>query len=563
MLSFDQVKDILNSELDPRIKAARAMKDKLRLHVDGIGLQSYLARINNYENEGQFSARKDHTISNKFLSEELLRPTDNAFHARGGSKTYKFSSDQEKKEIEIAKILIDVKGGESLSDYMENEWFHWFVVDPNGLIFTEIQEDETTSEDSVGELITDAEQVLRPTYKSISEIRAYKQNGNTVDWVIFEPHVTIDGTEPDKKKEFFWVVDEKFYYLYKKDHDGITVIRTIENSFSRVPAILCSNIPDAVTGWKKSPIDSQVELLDKYLISNSVLTISEFFHNYLQQWTYIDKCSLCNGTGQDHNKQNNDCPRCSGSGQSDRKDVTDIIKLKIPDSDQVKIDPPAGFIFAPTDSWDGQINSVERTSDMIFFSQWGTTVSRRTSSTKATDVRTSANETATGRILDAQQMNNRLNKYSISIETAQTALANLFGEYYFPETFEGAIIQKGRRYLIETPDQIWEKYLKSKKDNAPVSTLDLLLTQFLESEFRENEQLFIYESKKMKLEPFVHWDVLTVQNLNVAEIDYKKKLYFSDWIQTKEVNDVIKTSLEELEIEFTKFVKDKSLNVTE
>ncbi len=562
MLSFDQVKDIVNSELDPRIKAARAMKDKLRLHVDGIGLQGFLARINNYENEGQFKARKKHAISNKFLSEELLRPVDNAFHARGGSKTYKFSSDQEKKEIEIAKILIDVKGGESLSDYMENEWFHWFVVDPNGLIFTEIQEDETT-EDVNGELITETEQVLRPTYKSISEIRAYKQNGNTVDWVIFEPHVTIDGTKPNTKKEFFWAVDEKFYYLFKKDDEGLIEVDRIENSFGRVPAILCSNIPDAVTGWKKSPIDSQVELFDKYLVSNSVLTISEFFHNYLQQWTYIDKCGLCNGTGKEHTNQNKDCPRCTGSGQSDRKDVTDVIKLKIPDSDQVKIDPPAGFIFAPTDSWDGQINSVERTSDMIFFSQWGTTISRRTSSTKATDVKTSANETATGRILDAQPMNNRLNKYSVSIETSQTALANLFGEYYFPETFEGAIIQKGRRYLIETPDQIWEKYLKSKKDNAPVSTLDLLLTQFLESEFRENEQLFIYETKKTKLEPFVHWDVVTVQKLNVEEIDYKKKLYFSDWIQTKEVNEVIKTSLEKLELEFTKFVNDKSLNVTE
>ena len=123
-----------------------------------------------------------------------------------------------------------------------------------------------------------------------------------------------------------------------------------------------------------------------------------------------------------------------------------------------------------------------------------------------------------------------MNKYSVSIETAQTALANFIGEFYFPETFDGAIIQKGRRYLIETPDQIWDKYIKAKKDNAPVSMLDLLLTQFLESEFRENEQLFIYEAKKVKLEPFVHWDIKTVQELNVAEDDYKKKLYFSDWI---------------------------------
>ena len=110
MLSFDQVKNILDSELDPRIKAARAMKDKLRLHVDGIGLQEYLSRINNYENAGQFTARQKHAISNKFLTEELLRPVDNAFHARGGSKNYQFSSDQEKKEIEISKRRAAEKG---------------------------------------------------------------------------------------------------------------------------------------------------------------------------------------------------------------------------------------------------------------------------------------------------------------------------------------------------------------------------------------------------------------------------------------------------------------------
>ena len=56
MLLFDKVNKIINSELDKRIVDARLMSEKLRLHVDGIGLQSYLERINNYENEEQFNA---------------------------------------------------------------------------------------------------------------------------------------------------------------------------------------------------------------------------------------------------------------------------------------------------------------------------------------------------------------------------------------------------------------------------------------------------------------------------------------------------------------------------
>lgn len=547
MITFDQVKEIVNGDLNPRIKAARAMKDKLRLHVDGIGLQTFLAQINNYENEGQFTARKKHAISNKFLTEELLRPVDNAFNAKGGSRDYRFSGDQEKKEAEFIKILMNIKGNQNLSDYMENEWFHWYIVDPNGLTFMEIQDNET-SEVVSNEIITDTEQVLRPTYKSISEIRDYKQNGNTVDWVIFEPHVRIDGKESKEKKNLFWVVDELFYYLYIKDNEGLRILTTIDNSFGRVPGILNSDIMDSVTGWKKSAIDSQVELLDKYLVSNSVLSISEFFHNYLREWTYVPECKLCNGTGRGRDNDAESCSRCDGTGKSSRKDVTDRIELKVPDVEGVKIDPPAGYIFAPIDAWTSQTNSVDRTWDIIFFSQWGTTVSKG-----------EKNETATGRFLDAQPVNNRLNKYSTSIETSQSALATFIGEWNFPETFEKASVQKGRRYLIETPDQIWDKYLKAKKDNAPISTLDLLLLQFYESEFRENEQLLIYEIKKSKLEPFIHWDALTVRDLQPAKEDYNKKLYFSDWIKTKDVIEVITTSIEELQKEFTVFVNSKTI----
>ena len=553
MLSFDKVKEVVYSELSHKIKAAREMSDKLRLHVDGVGLQSFLERINNYENELQFDARKKHAISNKFLTEELLRPVDNAFHARGGSRNYRFT--QLGKEDDLIDKLVSIKANSSLSEYIEQEWFHRFVTDPNGLIFMEIENNEYDDEEQ------DSEEsgTIEPTYKSIYSIRDYEQDGIFVKWVIFEPHeIECDIKEPnneEKKSKIFWAVDNKYYYLYKQNKDGLSLIDSIENSFDKVPAILCSNIQDNVTGLKKSPIDSQVELLDKYLVSNSVLSIAEFFHNYLQQWTYVDECSSCNGSGtKTINDQEQSCPSCDGTGHADRKDVTDIIKLSIPDSDGTKIDPPAGYIFAPTDAWDAQINSIDRTWDIIFFSQWGTTVSRN--STTGTNSR-KERETATGRILDAQPINNRLNKYSKSIEQAHTAIVNFIGKHYFPETFEKAIIQYGRRYLIETPDQIWEKYIKAKIDNAPVSTLDLLLNQFLESEFRENEQLLIYEVKKVKLEPFVHWDIITVQKLNVVQVDYYKKLYFNDWIQTLETRYVIDTDIKKLNEELTMFATAK------
>lgn len=536
MLTLDFVQKTYNAKLDCRIKEAREMCDKLRLHVEGIGLQAYLSQINSYENESQFEARKKHAISNKFLTEELLRHVDNAFHARGGSRDYVFKTNIKSQKEKLIEKLAGVKNHSSLSEYVEQVWFNKFVTDPNGLIFMEIKDEDIT-----------------PTYKSIHSIRAYKQNGIYVDWVIFEPHVILfDEENPkdeDKKKERFWVADEKYYYLYEKNSEGVSEIEEsrVDNSFGRVPAILCSDIHDNGTGWKKSPIDSQVELLNRYLISNSVISITEFFHNYLQQWTYVGECNKCHGSGiYDEEGTDIECPYCGGTGKAARKDVTDIIELRIPNKDGVKIDPPAGYIHAPVDGLELMYSSREKCYDAIFFSHWHTTISKD-----------SKNETATGRFLDAQPVNNRLNKYSISIEKAHSNIAQFIGEYMFPETFEKALVQYGRRYLIETPDQIWDKYIKAKKDNAPTSTLDLLLSQFVESEFKENEQRFIYESKKIQLEPFVHWDILTVQKLSVKREDYVKKLYFSDWIQSLEMYYVIQTDIKKLESDLANYVKDK------
>jgi hypothetical protein len=369
---------------------------------------------------------------------------------------------------------------------------------------------------------------------------------------VFEPHDT--KTIDKKETKLFWVIDEKNYYLYSNGKE-LTILDTIEHGFDKVPAVLTSNIVNNVNGWKISPIDAQIELLDKYVVSNSVLSIAEFFHNFPQQYTYVDDCPKCDGEGTVDKYDirpgvtSTNCPKCDGSGKAETKDVTDIIKLKIPEQGEQKIDPPSGFIFMPTEPWKLMTDAVDRTFKQIYFSQWHAIVDKD-----------SKNETATGRFLDAQPVNNRLNKYSKTIETIHSALANFLGEFYFPATFKKAIVQYGRRYLIETPDQIWEKYLKSKKDSAPISVLDLLLTQFLESEFRENEQLFIYEFKKIKLEPFVHWDVETVRKATlISEEDAKKKEYFSEWIKLKTRNEVIKTDIDKLGEEFTEFVESKTV----
>lgn len=534
MLTKEFVKKVYESELDPRIKQAREMNKRLLLHVEGVGLQEYLSRIVNYENELQFQARKKHAISNKFVSEELLRPIDNIFTAKGGGKYYIFKTDQEYKDKEFRVKLTDVKNGQSLSEYVESEWSNKLITDPNGLIFCEISNND------------DEEDIIYPCYKSIQKIRNYKQNGISVDWVIFEPH-KIHINEDEEKKEilYFWAVDNYNYIEYKIDNGEIIEVLKIENIFGFVPAVLCSNINDPITGLKRSPIDAQVELLDRYVLSNSVLTISEFQHNFPREWEYVGECNICGGSGV--LMSGDPCEVCSGTGIRTKNDVTDKTLLRIPKEGEIKIDPPSGYTYLPTEPWELMVKSVDRYFDIIINSHWGATKEKKD------------NETATGRWIDVQPVNNRLSKYSKSAQLVHNRLAYILGKYYYPETFIKSDITYGQRYMIETPDQIWEKYLKAKESKAPVSTLDLLLTQYVESEFKDNEVMYNYELRKIKLEPFVHWDIEIVRSsMTISEQDKAQKEYFNEWINTLEIKDIITSKMDDLREK----LKEYSINKT-
>jgi hypothetical protein len=548
ILSIEQITKYVLDPEDKRILAAREMCKKLMLHIEGVGLQDHLARINNYENVDQFEAREKHAISNKFIAEELLRPTDNAFNARGGSTNFKFESNSEEFEKEFMKKLSNIKNSHSLSWYIENEWFNKFLTDPNGVILIE----------SDGEDVKKEDRNAYPTYKSIFSIKTYEQSGMYVDFIVFEPHENITEVESKTFKKDsiteikkYWVIDDRNWYLVIKKGDVVSIEKTLPHGFKRVPAVLCSDIIDNVTGWKKSPIDAQIELMDKFLLSNSVVNIVEFFHNYPRPYLYADPCPRCNGTGNIGTGKSwvsCDNPGCH-SGALLRRDPTDTILMKYPDKDSPILNTPGGYLYMPVEPLEMMYTSIDRTWNRIFFSHWGTVVSRDSGKDYST---------ATGRYIDAQPVNNRLNKYSKSIEKTHTAIADFLGRYHFPLTFKQAFIQYGRRYLIETPDQIWEKYVNAKKLDAPVSSLDILLFQYLESEYRENETMFIVEHKKAQLEPFVHWSISTVrESETIPDEDKQRKEFFGEWIRTKTVEELYTATLDELRKQLSDYCKDK------
>jgi hypothetical protein len=533
------------SNPDPRIEWARKYNDKLMLHVHGVGLDQALEQINNYENDYQKIARDKFAISNKFITDRLLRPTDNVFAAKGGYKKYLFLADQEKHEEQFVQSLMDVYSGYNLSQYIHRIWFDKYIVDPNGLIFMEVSEDANE---------------IYPTYKSIHSIRNYSQDGIKVEWVIFEPDVVIfdeeRGVKNEPKEELFWAVDKYGYYRCVKDKEGIRVKFINTHNFKEVPARLCSDIEDHVSGWKKSPFDAQIEMLDKFMTDNSVLNIVEFFHSYPQQWMYIDECPRCNGTGEIHGgvpnrdgSVDNTCPSCGGSGKSDRKDVTDIIKLKPPGEGEQRVDPPGGYLSLPPESWKLMTSSVDRTWNIIIFSHWGTSLEYG-----GTDGNQYAS--ATGRWIDTQPVNNKLNRYTESVQLIHNSLADIYGKFYFPETFDRSEVIYGRRYLIETPDQLKKSYTEVSNLTDNMVLLDVIFDQYLESEFRDNDQMYVLYKKLLALDPFPHMTVDQVILLNNPN-KLNQKIYVNEFKNSVDMKHIIDTPLKELKAEYKAFINEK------
>jgi hypothetical protein len=523
VLTFDEIKEISLSKVDEWIKIAREDAKLLTMHYYGVGTDEYLKQISGLENADQLALRKKHALSNQFITENLLRPLDNVWSAKGGSIKLDITDSQVK---DLKEKYDDLEGGVSASEYMQHIYKDKLISDPNGLLFVEVSKEGDKA---------------YPTQKSIFTIKNMNQKGAKPEYVCFEPDIVV--AEDDKEKQLLWLIDDAFYYRIQILDDSIKIIDEIPNSFNEVPAIKNSLIEDTLREIKLSPIHKQVDLLNKYLINGSVKEIYQFLHGYPVFWMYANKCGKCNGSGY---VEGNKCTECDGTGNSSKKDVSDVIALRPPKStDQPVLAPNvAGYVQPDLETWREQRVEQDWTWDLLFYSQWGTTTERKD------------NETATGRFIDVQPVNNRLNQYADMIEKVHTELLRLLGKFYY-ESFKGVNVHYGRRYLIETPNKLWEKYLNAKEKKSPISSLDQLLEQYYESEYQTNELLRNYYLKLIKVEPFVHNTNEEVINMPISDIEKGMKVYYSDWIKTVMINEVVDKDIETLKKELQTYVELK------
>jgi hypothetical protein len=480
-------------------------------------MDEYIAYINSFENQDQYRIRKRYARSNKDLFDRVLRPIDNVFSAKGGSTYFDMPEEQ---SLKLRGILMNVENGLSIRKWVEEYWLKAYVVDPMGLIFIEVGNNEAY-----------------PTYKCSSSIIDYQLNGRKLDYVVF--------STPDK--DVYRVVDGDLDRMVSVKGEDVTILDSYPNHFGYVPAILCSDIPTFGTSLYQSPIASVIQVADEYLRDCSVKSVYKLLHGFPKSWAYASVCDKCEGQGLIKGQE---CPSCKGTGYRLKWDVADVKMIPPPSSKEDPVIAPnvGGYITPDLEAWGKMTEELELLENAIFYTLWGTRQRDEAD-----------NETATGRFIDVQPVNSRLSKISETAESIERFITDALGMFYFPNMYKGSSIHYGRRYLIEGPDVIWEKYERARDKGAPTSVLDSLLKEYVQARYQANSLELAVQLKKIKLEPFVHCTVEQVQTMSIVQEDYLKKAYLSDFFDSLEPNEILSKSIQQLDSKLAQYVKLKQL----
>ena len=444
------------------------------------------------------------------LFERIMNPRSSVFNAFGGSVRNDMSPELLDKFI---TVLAHFKGQKSIKKYLSENFFKLLDTDPNGLLFMEYKEDEK----------------IWPTYKSINDIRIYLSDGQLLKVVLFEP-VTITSTDTGSYQEWR-VVDDNKDWRIKQQGEMYTVIEdlTFEHPFGVVPACILSDMNVTGSELRVSPIAPIVPSAEDYARDKSIRTIYKFQHGFPRHWRYEQECRSCKGVGK--TGDNKSCIPCDGKGHLRRNDVTDVSIIDLPrDSDSPIITPNVeGFVSPDLDTWVRMNEDLKESEDLIEATMWG-----------VTKVKEGANETATGRYIDVQPIMIKLDSFADNVEWVHNKLAHFVESWLNgspKNTFEFHITY-GRRFIIESPDAILDKYTKSRDAGDNTTILDKLLSEYILSKYQSNPLMLDEMQKKRQVEPYIHQSIDQASIIFGASEAYKKVTFVDFWEEADKKKDV-------------------------
>lgn len=552
VLTFEQISAIIkNNPSKKLIEKARDYAAKLQLQVLGIGIDQALSQNSYFESADVFSERNRKPTSNADLYSRLLHREEMVFSSKGGASYYTGLSpeDTQKLDAKLDKIRFNM----TIRSWIKEFALQAYRVDPMGVLFVEV----------------DAKNNAYPTYKSSECIFDYQTNGRKLEYICFRltnseakqflksagievlnDNILAD-TPATKYSNYYRVVDDAKDYIVKNTNGTVTEEHSLPIQFEELPAIIASDIIDFKNNSNfLSPIHTTIELAETFLQDRSIRDLSKKYNGFAKSFEPMVTCGVCGGNGFVSGKA---CPDCTiagadkGTGFKLRTKVADSIKVPLPKQGQsgIKMGDYFGYSTPPIDIWNKQDTALNDIEAAMNDTYWGTTNKQSTTGPTVGD-KNAFKETATKTLNDLQPVYARLNKTADWAENTENAICNFIGFQMFGNKFKDSVRTYGRYYILETPDELIEQYLDMKTKGAPQTTLFDMLSKYYHSVYANDQVQLAITLKLMYVEPFVHLTIVQVQATNPSRIDFFCKMYFSEWLATKEESYLLATSTEKL-----------------
>jgi len=530
-----------NQSVSPYIEKARNEARELFALVEGDGFKDELIkRIEHIEGTKKAIARKKYSRSIVDLYQRISQPISNVFSATGGSAEYNIDNEDKKKEF-LLKIG-NIRDNKSIKQYAEDVWMPLYHTDPNGVVFMEYTTEAKHGKNDV-----------YPTYKSINKIRSYIPEGQNLSAILFEPkHERF--LESSEETQLVWrLVDDKKDYTFIQRGDAFILdeVRTFEHPFGKVPGIINSDIIKiGSVEFRLSPYHKIKELTREYARDQSIKTIYKFLQGFPIHWRYVTQCKPCQGTGKEGNGK---CKVCDGKGIYQSKDVTDQVNITMPKSkDDVIVAPDiTGFISPDLETWKRYDEENALLEFLSMGTHWGSHKEK------------SQDMTATEVWIDVQPVTNKLCKYARTTEYFINWMSNMVYAYQNPGAAKPVSnYNLGKRYIIESPDVILEKYQKSKEKGDAITILDRLYNEYLTSKYENDPEWLRFELLKSEVEPYLHYTLEEISTI-FGQKEAMRKALFVDWWQIitneeKLINDGVK-----LRKMFDAWIEQQNLSIAE
>lgn len=579
--TLDQITEIIVKNPNQNIvDKARKFNKKAMLHTHGVGLKDAIKREDYFENADIYKSRSELAISNKDMMARTLNEEDQVFTARGGSSHFQLPDSQENV---MNELLSDVRYGISLRQWVKTFGLQAYRNDPMGVLFMEVEE----IFEADGVQVNTPE--CYPTYKSTAGIYDYLPNGRRLEHICFQLSVSqlIDfGIEDkdftmfpengriapkDKQTPYYRFVDDEKDMIVKRDNEKIFIVTStkqknpIRNAWSRLPAFIVSDLINfADPECFGSPLQFVIELCDTFLTDRTVRDLQKKYHGFAKAVEPMLKCSTCGGEGQ---VKGSACPDCTppganrGTGYKLRTKLSEVAKFPIeiletiPNFDFRKI---FGYATPDIESWKQQDASLDQLEQLIYYTYWGVGKSTQIQGAQAPSKLGDKTAYEIGANLKPKYA--RLNATADWAEKTENLLADFIGEYWITDYKTGGKpISYGRNYILETPDDLINRYYDMRLNGAPDFLLDDAMERYLRCLYEGSPVELAKKLKLLQVEPMAHINMTDAKTLAPRPEDFYGKFYFDEWYKILKDVYIIETPPEKMRADLEAYVKAKDI----